>query len=53
MSDSLIEALKTINSLKEELINNRKTVLDEVKAKFMSCKGEVRRVGMQIVEGLK
>ena len=33
--------------------HDKQDLLDEVKAKFMNCKGEVRRVGVQIVEDMK
>jgi len=29
--------------------HDKQDLLDEVKAKFMNCKGEVRRVGVQMV----
>jgi len=33
--------------------HDKQDLLDEVKAKFMNCKGEVRRVGVQIIEDMK
>ena len=44
---------KEIPAVISLISNDKQDLLDEVKAKFMNCKGEVRRVGVQMVEEMR